>query len=99
MPTETNRDMRAKPETIGRMPRTASGLSDDDWNDVTTQETAMIEPPEPWAARINEEPIERETWGAGVADYWQDVRPVVLCAGFIALVLAFASHVGGFWGQ
>ena len=48
MPTETNRDMRAKPETIGRMPRTPSGLSDDAWPDIEAQSVDMPAPPLPW---------------------------------------------------
>ena len=42
MPTETNRDMRAKPETIGRMPRTPDGLSDDAWPQLKAGDTIKL---------------------------------------------------------
>ena len=45
-----------------------------------------------------DEPVERETWRASFADYWQDVKPVVLCAMFVLTVLAFGAHVVGLWG-
>lgn len=108
MPTETNRDMRAKPETIGRMPRTPDGLSDDAWHDIAAQETAMVAPPKPWQGeldaarqRMNEriaaaaipEPIEREAWFSWRDWEWSDLWAVA----FVGVVLAFAAHVVGWW--
>ena len=45
MTTETNRDMRgrfAKRETIGRMPRTPDGLSDDAWPQLKAGDTIKL---------------------------------------------------------
>ena len=76
-------------------------LSDDAFPDSALQEAARIQramstdmPPMP-----DGEPVERETWRASVADYWQDVRGVVLCAAFVLTVLALGSHIAGMWGQ
>ena len=87
MPTETNRDMRgrfAKRETIGRMPRTPDGLSDDAWR----EDIAMPAPPYPWG-----EPAERETWFSWRDWEWSDLWAVA----FVGVVLAFAAHVVGWW--
>lgn len=65
-----------------------------------TDDIVMPPPPEPWqesAWRGDFEPVERETWRASFADYWQDVKPVVLCAMFVATVLAFVAHRAGLW--
>ena len=85
MPTETNRDMRAKPETIGRMPRTPDGLSDDAWR----EDIAMPAPPYPWG-----EPAERETWFSWRDWEWSDLWAVA----FVGVVLACGLHIAGVWG-
>ena len=86
---------------IGRMPRTPDGLSDDAWPELKAGDKITLLG-QPYTIvgdgdELHGEPVERETWRASIADYWQDVRPVVLCAGFVLLVLAFASHRAGFW--
>lgn len=82
MPTETNRDMRAKPETIGRMPRTPGGLSDDAWPDI-----AIPAPPVQWQTTPDRDWFSWRDWER--RDLW--------AVAFVGVVLAFAAHVVGWW--
>ena len=83
MPTETNRDMRAKPETIGRMPRTPDGLSDDAWR----EDIAIPAPPVQWQTTPDRDWFSWRDWE------WRDLWAVA----FVGVVLAFAAHVVGWW--
>ena len=88
MPTETNRDMRAKPETIGRMPRTPDGLSDDAWReDIAAQSVDMPAPPVQWQTTPDRDWFSWRDWE------WSDLWAVA----FVGVVLAFAAHVVGWW--
>ena len=88
MPTETNRDMRAKPETIGRMPRTPSGLSDDAWPDIAAQSVDMPAPPVQWQTTPDRDWFSWRDWE------WRDLWAVA----FVGVVLAFGTHLAGVWG-
>ena len=59
---------------------------------MSTDMPPMPEPP------LGGEPVERQLWW-DFADWWMDVRGVVLCAAFVLTVLAFGSHFAGLWGQ
>ena len=91
MPTETNRDMRgrfAKRETIGRMPRTPSGLSDDAWPDIAAQSVDMPAPPVQWQMTPDRDWFSWRDWE------WRDLWAVA----FVGVVLAFGTHLAGVWG-
>lgn len=88
MPTETNRDMRAKPETIGRMPRTPDGLSDDAWPDIAAQSVDMPAPPVQWQTTPDRDWFSWRDWE------WSDLWAV----GFVGVVIAFGTHLAGIWG-
>jgi hypothetical protein len=74
---------------IGRMPRTPDGLSADAWPDIATQAVDMPAPPHPWPARVNEEPVERETWGPVLN--WRDIAIGALVAIVGGVFVAGAS--------
>ena len=84
MPTETNRDMRVKAETIGRMPRTPDGLSDDAWR----EDIAIPAPPVQWQTTPDRDWFSWRDWE------WRDLWAVA----FVGVVLAFAAHLAGVWG-
>ena len=104
MPTETNRDMRAKAETIGRMPRTPDKLSDDAWRQGDTLrispttdalERAMLDddiiipaPPVQWQTTPDRDWFSWRDWE------WSDLWAVA----FVGVVLAFGTHLAGVWG-
>lgn len=102
MPTITDRhrhNVRVNGKFAPRPAAYVQHLSDDAFPDSALQEAARIQRAMSTDMPVmpTDEPVERETWRASFADYWQDVKPVVLCAMFVATVLAFIAHRVGFW--
>ena len=110
MPTETNRDMRAKPETIGRMPRTPDGLSDDAWRDSTAEiasaypqyhaeyeqarEMQRNMPTDMPAPPVQWQTTPDRDWFSWRDWEWSDLWAVA----FVGVVLACGLHIAGLWG-